>query len=162
MSKCSVRTLQRALLDGRLVGEHENGKLWFTVEAVRAFAARRYQPIITPAALSNRALKKIYASSSRLKDKVDRAQIREMIKRGFFNKGVWLDELSALESVASEILNSRDNRGRDMREIDPQLWTNAKEIVDIGAKIPLDQRHSEAKPGKEKKTAKRFRRAASS
>lgn len=158
MSKCSARTLQRALLDGRLVGKYENGKLWFTAQAVRAFVARRHQPT----ALSNRALKKIYASSSRLTANVDRAQIREMIRRGFFSKGVWLDELDTLESVAREILNSRDNQGRTMLEIDPEFWTNAKYIVDLGAKVPSEERHSKAQREEKTKTEKRFGRAASS
>ena len=87
-----------------------------------------------PGDLSNRALKRIYAASSRLTANVDRAQIREMIRRGFFSKGIWLDELDTIESVAKDILKSRDNRGRTMLEIDPQFWTNAKEIVDLGAK----------------------------
>lgn len=91
---------------------------------------------------SNRELKRVYASSLRLKANIDRAQIREMIKRGFFNNGVWLDELDVLESVAKEIVDHRDERGRPMQQIDPLLWGNAKEIVDLGAKVPFEDRHS--------------------
>jgi hypothetical protein len=93
-----------------------------------------------PAALSNRALKKIYVSSLRLTVDVDSAQIREMIKRGFFNNGIWLDELDLLEAVAKETVNSRDESGRTTREADPLLWARAKDILDVGARVPLKDR----------------------
>jgi hypothetical protein len=48
-----------------------------------------------PAKLSNRELKRIHASS---------------LRRGFFSKGIWLDELDVLESVAKEIMNDRDEK----------------------------------------------------
>ena len=91
--------------------------------------------------LSNRELKRIYASSLRLTANVDRAQIREMIRRGFFSKGIWLDELDVLESVAKEIMNDGDGKGRTMLEIDAELWMKAKEIVDIRARVPLKTKH---------------------
>src|SRR5215467_9857913 len=94
-----------------------------------------------PAKLSNRELKRIYASSLRLTANVDRAQIREMIRRGFFSKGIWLDELDVLESVAKEIMNDGDGKGRTMLEIDAELWMKAKEIVDIRARVPLKTKH---------------------
>jgi len=94
-----------------------------------------------PAKMSNRELKRIYASSLRLRKNIDRAQIREMIRRGFFSKGIWLDELDVLESVAREIVNERDGEGRTMLEFDPELLMNAKEIVDIRAQVPLEERH---------------------
>src|SRR5215469_10601300 len=94
-----------------------------------------------PAKLSNRALKKIHASSLRLTANIDRAQIREMIRRGFFSKGIWLDELDVLESVAKEIMNDSDGRGRTMLEIDPELWGKAKEIVDVGARVLPKERY---------------------
>jgi hypothetical protein len=94
-----------------------------------------------PAKMSNRELKRIYASSLRLRKNIDRAQIREMIRRGFFSKGIWLDELDVLESVAKEIVNERDGEGRTMLEFDPELLMNAKEIVDIRAQVPLKERH---------------------
>jgi hypothetical protein len=97
-----------------------------------------------PAKLSNRALKKIHASSLRLTANIDRAQIREMIRRGSFSKGIWPDELDVLESAANEILNDRDEKGRTMLEIDPELWRKAKEIVDVGARVPPKERHSGA------------------
>ena len=95
--------------------------------------------------LSNRELKRIYASSSRLTANVNPAQIREMIQRGFFSKGVWLDELDVLEAVAQEIINQRDAEGRTMLEIDPEFWARAKEIVDLGAKVPIEERHPVAR-----------------
>ena len=95
--------------------------------------------------MSNRELKRIYASTSRLTANIDRAQIREMIRRGFFSKGVWLDELDVLESVAQEIIHQRDAEGRTMLEIDPEFWSKAKEIVDLGAKVPVEERHPVAK-----------------
>jgi len=94
-----------------------------------------------PAKMSNRELKRIYASSLRLRKNIDRAQIREMIRRGYFSKGIWLDELDVLESVAKEIMNQRDEKGQTMLEIDSELWMKAKEIVDVGARIPLKERH---------------------
>ena len=96
-----------------------------------------------PEALSDRALKKIYASSQRLTRNVNRAQIREMIRRGFFVKGVWLDELDTLESVAKEIVNEGDKKGRTLLEIEPEFWDRAKQIVDLGARIPLKERRPE-------------------
>ena len=45
-----------------------------------------------------------------------------------------------LESVAKEIVNDRDAKGRTMLEIDPELWVKAKEIVDILARVPLKER----------------------
>jgi hypothetical protein len=93
--------------------------------------------------MSGHELKKIYASSSRLTANVDRSQIREMIRRGFFVNGVWLDELETLESVAKEIVHDRDKRGRTMLQIDPEFWGRAKEIVDLGAKIRFKERHPE-------------------
>ena len=95
-----------------------------------------------PVKLSNRELKRIYASSLRLTADIDPAQIREMIRRGFFRKGIWLDELDVLESVAKEILNHRDERGRTVQQIDPLLWGHATEIVDLGAKVPFTERHT--------------------
>ena len=92
-----------------------------------------------PAKLSNRELKRIYASSLGLTKNVDRAQIRQMIRRGFFSKGIWLEELDVLESVAKEIMNDRDGEGRTMLVIDPKLWMSAKKIVDIRARIPLKE-----------------------
>src|SRR5215467_6660153 len=93
-----------------------------------------------PAKLSNRELKRIYASSLCLTANVDRAQIREMIQRGFFSKGIWLDELDVLESVAKEIMNDSDGKGRPIGEIDPELWRKAKEIVDVAARVPPEER----------------------
>jgi len=93
-----------------------------------------------PAKLSNRELKRIHASSLRLTANIDRAQIREMIKRGFFTKGIWLDELDVLESVAKEIMNDSDGKGRPIGEIDPELWMKAKEIVDLAARVPPEER----------------------
>jgi hypothetical protein len=95
--------------------------------------------------VSNRELKRIYASSSRLTANVERVQIREMIQRGFFSNGVWLDELDVLESVAQEIINQSDAQGRTMLEIDPEFWARAKEIVDLGVRVPFAERHSVAK-----------------
>src|SRR5262249_41442754 len=89
-----------------------------------------------PAKLSNRALKRIHASSLRLTRNIDRAQIREMIRRGFFSKGIWLDELDVLESVAKEIMNDRDAEGRTMLEIDQELWMKEKDSVDVAARVP--------------------------
>ena len=94
-----------------------------------------------PTKLSNRELKRIYASSLRLTANIDRAQIREMIRRGFFSNGLWLNELDVLESVAKEIMNDGDGKGRTMLEIDPELWMKAKEIVDIRARVPPKERH---------------------
>lgn len=53
------------------------------------------------------------------------------------DKGIRLDELNVLESVAQEIMNSRDERGRTMMETDRLLWLRAKEVTDLGAKFPL-------------------------
>ena len=89
-----------------------------------------------PAKLSNRELKRIYASSLRLTANVDRAQIQEMIRRGFFSKGIWLDELDVLESVGKEIMKQRDEKDQTMLEIDSELWMKAKEIVDVAARVP--------------------------
>ena len=97
------------------------------------------------AMVSNGELRRIYASSSRLTANVSQAQIREMIRRGFFSKGVWLDELDLLESVARQIINQRDAEGRSMLEIDPESWARAKEIVVLGARVPIAERHSVAK-----------------
>ena len=105
----------------------------------------------SPPMLSNRELKRIYASSSRLTTNVQRAQIREMIQRGFFSKGVWLDELDVLESVAQEIIHQMDAEGRTMLEIDPEFWSRAKEIVDLGAKVHLEERHPVAKTSDRKR-----------
>jgi len=63
-----------------------------------------------PAKMSNLELKRIHASSLRLTANVDWAQIREMIRRGFFSKEIWLDELDVLESVAKEIMNERTKK----------------------------------------------------
>src|SRR5215472_12322294 len=93
-----------------------------------------------PAKLSNRELKRIYASSLRLTKNIDRAQIREMIRRDFFSKGIWLDELDVLESVSKEIMNDSDEKGRPMGKIAPELWRKAKEIVDIAARVPPKDR----------------------
>ncbi|HEY7337780.1 MAG TPA: hypothetical protein VH639_23000 [Bryobacteraceae bacterium] len=93
-----------------------------------------------PTALSNRELKRIYVSSLRLTVDVDSAQIREMIKRGFFSNGIWLDELDLLEAVAKEVVNRRDEMGRTTLETDPLLWARAKDILDLGAKVPLKDR----------------------
>jgi hypothetical protein len=81
------------------------------------------------------------SNRERLTANVDRAQIREMIRRGFFSKGIWLDELDVLESVAKEIMNDSDGKGRTMLEIDPELWRKAKEIVDVGARVPPKERY---------------------
>jgi hypothetical protein len=107
-----------------------------------------------PIALSNWALKRIYAASLRLTANVDRSQIREMIRRGFFSNGIWLDELDLLESVAKEVVNSRDENGRTTLERDPELWWKAKEIIDLAARVPLKDRHAAASPGLRKKSAK--------
>ena len=93
-----------------------------------------------PARMSNLELKRIHASSLRLTANIDWAQIREMIRRGFFSKEIWLDELDVLESVAKEIMNERDEKGRTMLEIDPELWTKANEIVDVAARVPPKER----------------------
>src|SRR5215831_5155941 len=108
-----------------------------------------------PAKLSNRELKRIYASSLRLAANVDREQIREMIRRGFFGKGIWLDELDVLESVAKEIMNQRDEKGQTMLEIDSELWMKAKEIVDVGARIPPKERHPGRAATRKSRTSKR-------
>src|SRR5215467_4560008 len=94
-----------------------------------------------PAKMSNLELKRIHASSLRLTANIDWGQIREMIRRGFFSKGIWLDELDVLESVAKEIMNDRDGEGPTIMETDPELWMKAKEIVDIRAQVPLKERH---------------------
>jgi len=111
-------------------------------------------PHKAPAKLSNRELRRIYASSLRLTANVDREQIREMIRRGFFSKGIWLDELDVLESVAKEILNQHDEKGKTMLEIDSELWMKAQEIVDVGARIPLKERHPGAAAKRKSRTSK--------
>ena len=90
-----------------------------------------------PAKLSNGELKRLHASSLRLTANIDWGQIREMIRRGFFSEGIWLDELDVLVSVSKEIVNQRDEKGQTMLEIDSELWMKAKEIVDVGARIPV-------------------------
>ena len=107
-----------------------------------------------PAKLSNRELKRIYASSLRLTANIDRAQIREMIRRGFFSMGIWLDELDVLESVAKEIMNERDGEARTTMETDPELWMKAKEIVDIRAQVPLKERHPGAAAARKSRRSK--------
>ena len=107
-----------------------------------------------PAKLSNRELKRIHASSLRLTANIDRAQIREMIKRGFFSKGIWLDELDVLESVAKEIMNDGDGEGRTMLEMDPELCMKAKEIVDVGARVPPKERHPGAAGTRKSRTSR--------
>ena len=114
-----------------------------------------------PSELSNWALKRIYASSLRLTVNVNHAQIREMIRRDFFSNGIWLDELDVLESVAKEIVNHRDEAGRTMRQIDPVLWRNAKEIVDLGAKVPFKDRHPAPKIFGSRREGPRLRKTSS-
>jgi hypothetical protein len=111
-----------------------------------------------PTALTNRQLKRIYSSSLRLNVNVERAQIREMIRRGFFSKGVWLDELDVLESVAREIVNGRDEKGRTMMETDRLLWMRAKEIIDLAAKVPSEERHPGPKLADQHDHPRTFRR----
>lgn len=104
-----------------------------------------------PAALSTRELKRIYSSSSRLTANVDQAHICEMIRRGFFSNGIWLDELSVVESVAKQIIQHRDGRGRTILKADPELWMKAKEIVDLGARVPVTERNPATKGHQKKK-----------
>ena len=94
-----------------------------------------------PEAISDRALKKIYASSRRFTANVNRAEIREMIRRGFFVKGAWLDELEKLESVAKEIVNERDKKGKTLLETEPEFWGRAKQIVDLATKMLPKERY---------------------
>jgi hypothetical protein len=107
-----------------------------------------------PAKLSDRALKRIHASSLRLTGNIDRAQIREMIRRGFFSKAIWLDELDVLQSVAREIMNDCDGEGRTMLEIDPELRKKAKEIVDIRTPVPPKERRPGAAATKTSRKSK--------
>jgi hypothetical protein len=51
-----------------------------------------------------------------------------------------------LEAAATEIANDRDKLGRTMMEIDPEFWAKAKELVDLGAQIAFEERHSGAHP----------------
>lgn len=135
-------TIRRLLRQGRLAGKKiasTGSGQWL----VSAKATLPLQPPNGPESMSGHELKKIYASSSRLTANVDRSQIREMIRRGFFVKGVWLDELETLESVAKEIVHDRDKKGRTILQIDPEFWGRAKEIVDLGAKIRFKERYSE-------------------
>ena len=73
-----------------------------------------------PARMSNLELKRIHASSLHLTKNIDRAQIREMIRCGFFSNGIWLDELDVLESVANEIMKDRAEKA-GLLEIDLML-----------------------------------------
>ncbi|MBV8846303.1 MAG: hypothetical protein JO307_26150 [Bryobacterales bacterium] len=89
----------------------------------------------------------------RLTVNVNRAEIREMIRRGFFVMGVWLDELETLESVAKDIISERDSTGRPVLETDPEFWGRAKQIVELGARIPAQERRSDPQ-SKSKQPAK--------
>ena len=127
-------TVRRLLRQGRIAGMKNARGAW----RVPAEATR---PPILKASVpwSIRELRRIYSSSARLTANVESAHIREMIRRGFFGKGVWRDELDKLVPVAREIVNEQDASGQTLLATDPLFWGRAKQILDIAARI-LGQR----------------------
>jgi len=113
-------TVRRLLRQGRIIGTKVAGRggLKWLVSANAAV-----QPALPKgrATWLTRELKRIYKSSARLTTNVERSQIREMIRRGFFSNGIWLDEFDKVESVAKEIVNKRERSGRTPLETDPEL-----------------------------------------
>ena len=138
-------TVRRPLREGRIKGikvQGRSGGEWARAEfrENEASSAHRGQE-----AMSTRELRTIYRFSRWLTHGVDRRMIREMIRRDFFRNGIYMPELDVVESVAKEIVQRKDYRGRTTREDDPDLFAKAFQIVKIAANVPSKDRHPESR-----------------
>jgi hypothetical protein len=129
-------TIRRFLREGRIKGKKLKGRSGG--EWLVSIQTELKPPAPTgPAALTDPELRQIYHMSRGLTVGVDEALIREMIKRGFFQKSIPEDEFARIEAVAIGVMRDKTRwvHGKSLEEREPELIWHAEPIVSLRSKL---------------------------